>query len=378
MKEEVLDEIFSETDLKSNKRSFDKTDDVKNGKTLEETNKKPRFQKKKKFAILLSYSGQNYLGMQFNHGFKTVEGELFQAFMKLEIMDDESFKSPQTVHFQRAARTDKGVSAVRQVISLKMRTPDEDLVNQLNSLLPNCIKVFAMRKVTGGFNSKIACDSRSYSYVMPTFAFTSKEVAPTHEYRVTSKILDEVNSLLSVFKGTRNYHNFTSGRPAQDPSCKRYITQFSCGDPFMIKEVEFVKITIKGQSFMLHQIRKMIGLTISVMRGFVPREILDKAFKMERVNVPTAPSLNLLLEEPHYDSYNRRYGGDGIHETLDWSSFDKDIETFCGDFILPIIYNGEMDIQNGSMITWLLTCLPIHTYEFPPDSSEKVTDSTLE
>jgi hypothetical protein len=33
------------------------------------------------------------------------------------------------------------------------------------------------------------------------------------------------------------------------------------------------------------------------MRGFVPREILDKAFKMERVNVPTAPSLNLLLEE---------------------------------------------------------------------------------
>jgi hypothetical protein len=82
---------------------------VKNGKTLEETNKKPRFQKKKKCAILLSYSGQNYLGMQFNHGFKTVEGELFQAFMKLEIMDDESFKSPQTVHFQRAARTDKGV-----------------------------------------------------------------------------------------------------------------------------------------------------------------------------------------------------------------------------------------------------------------------------
>jgi tRNA pseudouridine38-40 synthase len=84
---------------------------------------------------------------------------------------------------------------------------------------------------------------------MPTFAFTSKEVAPTHEYRVTSKILDEVNSLLSVFKGTRNYHNFTSGRPAQDPSCKRYITQFSCGDPFMIKEVEFVKITIKGKYF---------------------------------------------------------------------------------------------------------------------------------
>jgi hypothetical protein len=33
------------------------------------------------------------------------------------------------------------------------------------------------------------------------------------------------------------------------------------------------------------------------MRGFASRETLEKAFKMERVNVPTAPSLNLLLEE---------------------------------------------------------------------------------
>lgn len=33
------------------------------------------------------------------------------------------------------------------------------------------------------------------------------------------------------------------------------------------------------------------------MRGFTSKEILEKAFKMERVNIPTAPSLNLLLEE---------------------------------------------------------------------------------
>jgi hypothetical protein len=116
MKEEILDEVCLETDLKSNKRSFEAIDDVKNEKMLEETNKRPRSQKKKKFAILLSYSGQNYLGMQFNHGFKTVEGELFQAFLKLEIMDDESFKSPQAVHFQRAARTDKGVICLKSYV----------------------------------------------------------------------------------------------------------------------------------------------------------------------------------------------------------------------------------------------------------------------
>ena len=36
------------------------------------------------------------------------------------------------------------------------------LIGSLNSNLPDCIRVFALKKVTGGFNSKIACDSRSY------------------------------------------------------------------------------------------------------------------------------------------------------------------------------------------------------------------------
>ena len=48
---------------------------------------------------------------------------------------------------------------------------------------------------------------------------------------------------------------------------------------------------------MLHQIRKMVGLTIAILRGFATRETLDKAFKMERVDIPIAPSLNLLLEQ---------------------------------------------------------------------------------
>ncbi|XP_057368768.1 pseudouridylate synthase 1 homolog isoform X2 [Daphnia carinata] len=294
--EEVPNQNCIQKDAKSIKRPFEISHEAESA-PVEETVKRARSQKKKKFAILLSYCGQGYLGMQFNQGFKTIEGELFQAFLKLGIMDDDSLNTPQSIHFQRAARTDKGVSAIRQVISLKMRLPDENLCKELNSLLSHCVRVFAVRKVTAGFNSKTACDSRSYAYVMPTFAFASKEVAPSHQFRLISETVDQVNSLLSFFKGTRNYHNFTSGRPAQDPSCKRYVTQFSCSLPFIVKDMEFVKITIKGQSFMLHQIRKMIGLTVAIMRGYTSKEILEKAFKMERVNIPTAPSLNLLLEE---------------------------------------------------------------------------------
>ena len=48
---------------------------------------------------------------------------------------------------------------------------------------------------------------------------------------------------------------------------------------------------------MLHQIRKMIGLAVAIMRGFATKDTMENAFKMERVDIPIAPGLNLLLEQ---------------------------------------------------------------------------------
>ena len=43
--------------------------------------------------------------------------------------------------FQRAARTDKGVSAAENLLSLKMEL-DENTLPKLNSILPKQIRVF--------------------------------------------------------------------------------------------------------------------------------------------------------------------------------------------------------------------------------------------
>ena len=48
---------------------------------------------------------------------------------------------------------------------------------------------------------------------------------------------------------------------------------------------------------MLHQIRKMIGLAVAIMRGFATKDTMENAFKMERVDIPIAPGLNLMLEQ---------------------------------------------------------------------------------
>jgi tRNA pseudouridine38-40 synthase len=76
-----------------------------------------------------------------------------------------------------------------------------------------------------------------------------------------------VNKLLALYKGTRNFHNFTSGKLADDKSANRFVMNSQCGPPFEMEGMEFCVISVRGQSFMLHQIRKMIGLVIAVVKG---------------------------------------------------------------------------------------------------------------
>lgn len=62
-----------------------------------------------------------------------------------------------------------------------------------------------------------------------------------------------------------------------------------CGSPFLLDgDREFAAITVQGQSFMLHQIRKMIGLVIAIVKGYATEAIFEDVFKPERVGSPGA------------------------------------------------------------------------------------------
>lgn len=77
--------------------------------------------RRRKYCVILGYAGANYIGMQRNPEVNTIEEELLKAMFKNELITDEAYEIPQRAHFQRAARTDKGVSAARQCISMKLR-----------------------------------------------------------------------------------------------------------------------------------------------------------------------------------------------------------------------------------------------------------------
>lgn len=54
---------------------------------------------------------------------------------------------------------------------------------------------------------------------------------------------------------------------------------------------------------MLHQIRKMIGLMIAIVRGNTDMSTLEKAFTKEKVMIPTAPGLGLVLDKVCFELF---------------------------------------------------------------------------
>jgi tRNA pseudouridine(38-40) synthase len=59
----------------------------------------------------------------------------------------------------RCARTDKGVSAVGQVVSFKLILLP-DIVGKINAQLPPAIRVLGYTRVTNSFDARIQCDKR--------------------------------------------------------------------------------------------------------------------------------------------------------------------------------------------------------------------------
>jgi len=65
----------------------------------------------------------------------------------------------------------------------------------------------------------------------------------------------------------------------QDPAARRYIISFNANTTFVVEGIEFVKCEVVGQSFMLHQIRKMMELAVVIMRNCAPESRINKALQ---------------------------------------------------------------------------------------------------
>lgn len=275
---------------------------------------------KKKYAVCFGYLGSAYQGLQINPNALTVEAVLCKALLLNGGIEECNYENPQKLGWTRAARTDRGVHAGAQLCAMKLRMPihgETEFIDSLNRFLPDDIRAFDAKRVTKTFNSKISCSGRRYQYLFPTYLLEDVQTvsdrysqaatdadkklelrAKCIGYRLPVVKLTLLREALKQFEGTRKYHNFSPGKHPLDPSAQRYITSFTCCDPFVQGEeaVEWICISIEGQSFLLNQIRKMVALVFEAVRGAAPPNVFDFVFAPEnKVDFLMAPGVGLYL-----------------------------------------------------------------------------------
>ncbi|XP_031405794.1 tRNA pseudouridine synthase A-like [Punica granatum] len=161
---------------------------------------------------------------------------------------------------------------------------------------------------------------------------------------------ERFNRILSYYVGTHNFHNFTTRTKAEDPSASRYIISFDASNMVTVEGFEFVKCEVVGQSFMLHQIRKMMGLAVAIMRNCAPESLFEKAFEKDvNINVPTAPEVGLYLDECLFSSYDQKW--EESHEELSMKAYAEEAEEFKMKYIYSHIASTEH--KEGVVALWL-------------------------
>ena len=491
---------------------------------------------------MIGYAGSGYKGMQINGDEKTIEGDLFKAFVAAGAISKANADDPKKSSLVRCARTDKGVHAAGNVISLKLIMEDPKIIETINENLPPQIRVWGMERTNGSFSCYQSCDSRWYEYLIPTFSFLpphpqsylgkklvesaekegvfetfkarqedvasfwettanvyvksilekfdletrAKIMAAIHSekddsdgeqaarqtpkqnsgelaientadeklgeasksasngnvilmssspdthpkaskrpadeilekdpkakraksddvndetaitsadseiadapksagiaegdvavrletadppaplpkvltplelaikevkaayitakkaYRISASRRERVQEALKCYVGTKNFHNYTIQKHPSDPSAKRHIRSFNVQpEPVIINDTEWLSLKVHGQSFMMHQIRKMVAMAALVVRCGTPMSIIQESYGPKTISIPKAPGLGLLLEAPVFESYNERAVKEFKRETIDFNKYVKEMLEFKQREIYDRIFREE-------------------------------------
>lgn len=239
-------------------------------------------------------------------------------------------------------------------------------VASLNQELPEDMRVFAVQQVKKKFNPRFEADARTYSYTLPTIAFCRyDDQTVMKDYRLPTEKLQLINGLLQQYIGNKNFHNFTTNKKPTDQNAMRIMLELECSPETFIKEqIEFAVIRIHGRSFMMHQIRKMIGLLLAVVREITDATVFERALSTQTVDIPTAPGLGLVLDRVHFNKYNKIFGSTPNRQPLTWDEFQGPLEDFRAKFVHSHIVNKEIEEQ--SMQFWVEDLLS-YSYDVVPE-----------
>ncbi|OTF69416.1 tRNA pseudouridine(38/39) synthase-like protein, partial [Euroglyphus maynei] len=269
------------------------------------------------------YLGWNYKGFAVQSSLPTVEKFLFEALMKTKLIE-----SRETCNYNRCGRTDKGVSAFSQVISITVRSNSKrkpnaddrfapielsddqeiDYPSILNRVLPHDVRVLFWAPVSSNqmISARFDCCRRVYHYYFPRIDLDIDAMnracaflIGVHDFRNLCR--------MDVQNGVRNFV-----RRVYDASVKTFVDG---RDSFCLFRIE-------ASAFLWHQIRYIMAVLFLVGQHLESPNIFEELLNIHkhpsRPQFSMASDLPLVLYEAHYDQDKvpRWYHGKDIVNTI--------------------------------------------------------------
>lgn len=236
---------------------------------------------------VISYKGSSYFGWQdlgANEEKPTVQATIQQVLKKICKYQDCSISA--------ASRTDGGVHAQGQVakFSIPIEVESEKLLQGMNSLLPNDIRILKCEACSKAFNPNKDSKSKSYHYYFcvdrisnPVLNDFVAHVSSITENNETDAIdLEKMKQACKLFVGEHDFYSFAT----RDPNIGSTVRSiFNCeivkaGLSGFANEVYYLKI--EGNGFLRQMIRYIVGSLIAVGRGELGLEDIGEALENHR------------------------------------------------------------------------------------------------
>jgi len=277
------------------------------------------------WLLTLSYDGADFQGWQVQPGLRTIQGELQAALGRI---------TGETPLPQGSGRTDAGVHALAQVASFQLRAPipPENLLRALNRTLPASIRILEARTARSAFHARHSAVAKTYEYRVFPGSHCSPFLARYVYCCPWALDFRLLQAAALLFLGEHDFRSFAASDPdlnnrnterSESPGPER--SAYSGPEPIpspsepqrestirtifssaweqrTTESADQLVYSVRGNGFLHHMVRNLVGTMIDVGRGHLRLEQIPKIFAARSRSAagPTAPASGLFLHSVEY------------------------------------------------------------------------------
>ena len=246
--------------------------------------------RQRNLKLTIAYDGSGYHGFQRQLNALTVQQVLEE---KLSALLGE------TIAVAGSARTDAGVHAYGQVISIRTAglIPTERISAAARGILPRDIAVLSAAAMPFDFHARFSAIGKLYLYRV----LNSQQTDPmlrNYVWQVERELdVDSMNRALNLLVGEHHFGAFqATGSSARNPVRTLYAAR-------CIRQEQLLEFQFHGNGFLYHMVRNIVGTVVDLGAGKISLADFAAIFagRDRKRAGATAPPNGLYLKEVFYE-----------------------------------------------------------------------------